>query len=249
MIWIIGGTNVSTQLASRLINYGKNILLSVTTEYGQTLARQTGASVIMQKLTAAEMETVIDDYSIEQIIDASHPYAVEVSKNAIIAAQNKNCQYIRFERKEIEYENVRYFSDYTDVINYLLHTEGFILTTTGSKYISKYIPLGTNRIIARVLASSESLIQCEAAGILPEQIIASKGLWSIDFTVALLKEYNIKYLVTKDSGAEGGLNEKIEAAHRCDVEILIISRPKIAYPACCTDLEVLLSLLSIQPSP
>ena len=57
--------------------------LSVTTSYGEDLARRHAKNVITGKLTKEDMVRFIEKNNINKIIDATHPYAIEVSKNAM----------------------------------------------------------------------------------------------------------------------------------------------------------------------
>ena len=43
---------------------------------------------------------------------------------------------------------------------------------------------------------------------------------------AMLAQYNIRYLVTKDGGSPGGLQEKLDAARNQGVQVLLIGRPQ-----------------------
>jgi precorrin-6A/cobalt-precorrin-6A reductase len=46
----------------------------------------------------------------------------------------------------------------------------------------------------------------------------------------LIKDFKIKDMVTKNSGKEGGLGEKINAAEETGVKIIILDKPKVDYP-------------------
>jgi len=57
-----------------------------------------------------------------------------------------------------------------------------------------------------------------------------QGPFSREVNKALIKSFNIKYLVTKNSGEEGGIKEKIEAAEERGIKIIILDKPKVDYP-------------------
>ena len=106
----------------------------------------------------------------------------------------------------------------------LMPTKGNILITTGSKEIAEFAPL-CDRAFARVLPSEESLRLCLNAGFEPKRIICMQGPFSKEFNSALLRELDIKYLVTKRTGKSGGFLEKVEAARENNAECVIIERP------------------------
>ena len=53
-----------------------------------------------------------------------------------------------------------------------------------------------------------------------------QGPFSEEFNLALLKEIKADYLVTKESGSYGGFMEKVQAAKRAGVQVIVIKRPE-----------------------
>ncbi|MBQ2670018.1 MAG: precorrin-6A/cobalt-precorrin-6A reductase, partial [Clostridia bacterium] len=82
-----------------------------------------------------------------------------------------------------------------------------------------------NRAYARVLPTEESIGLCIDAGFKKERIIRAKPPFSKEENGALIREKNIKYLVTKRTGKSGGFMEKVEAARENGAECIIINRP------------------------
>lgn len=240
MIWMIGGTKNAIDICRLLLAKGYPMVVSVTTDYGRQLATLTGAEVIQGKLNAADMDGLIISRKVSLIVDASHPFAAEVSQNAISAAQRNGIAYVRFERPNPVYE-ATYVADYAGAVDYLLMTTGNILLTTGSKNIDKFMPLGVDRLFARVLSSSDSIVMCEQAGLEASRIIGLSGVCSVELNAALMTQFNIRYLVTKESGVDGGVGEKVEAARRVGAEVVIIKRPKIHYPEIYSDQDSLIA--------
>ena len=69
----------------------------------------------------------------------------------------------------------------------------------------------------------------ENLGYLPKNIIAMQGPFSKNMNVAMLENFKIDYLITKESGETGGALEKLEACQECKVGILAIKRPVLDY--------------------
>ncbi len=229
MIWVIGGTSDANKIVEKLLTLNLKILVSTTTTYGSQLAQKNGVTVIQKQLNKTDMVQLIKGYSILKVIDASHPFAHVVSENAIEVCQNNKIPYVRFERKVIQYKCAHYYQSYEEIITALKHTEGNILLTIGSKNVSLFSTI-KDRIVARVLPVQESIILCENAGLKAHQILAMKGKVSTSTNIAFMKEYNIQHLVTKDSGEAGGMDEKINAARECSINVHILNRPIINYP-------------------
>ena len=248
MIWIIGGTSDAASIAEKIHREGFEAIVTTTTEYGKILLTgRLNTKIESGKLDVDDMQVFIDKHMINLILDASHPYATEVSKNAIKAAESKGINYLRYERKSFEiqsYDNIRTFSNYDSVITYLKNSSGNILLTIGSKNARLFKDIEKKRIYVRVLPLSESVKVCEEAGFLTDNIIAVKGNFSKEFNMVLMREFDIKFLVTKDSGIEGGVPEKIEAASHNGIEVLMLERPAINYPEIYSDIDALLQRIN-----
>jgi len=241
MIWVVGGTSNATEICERLVVAGLSVVVSVTTDFGRQLSEFPGIEVVQGKLSLDGMEQLIQNYRVRLVVDASHPFAAEVSSNAMLAAEKIGVPYLRFERANTRFENATYVDDYEEAVAYLADKQGNILLTTGSKFVAKFIPLGVERLYARVLSTSDSIALCEQAGLNPVNVIAMCGVGSVALNMALLKEFDIQFLVTKESGAEGGLQEKIEAANQMNAEVIIIQRPAINYPEVYSDYDLLMA--------
>ncbi len=61
-------------------------------------------------------------------------------------------------------------------------------------------------------------------GISGRHLTAMQGPFSEEMNYAYLKEFDISWMVTKQSGALGGFPEKCRAAERAGVELLVIRR-------------------------
>jgi precorrin-6A/cobalt-precorrin-6A reductase len=172
MILVLGGTSDSLEICDKINKY-KNLsyILSVTTSYGENLATKHAKKVINGRLSETEMMDFINENNIKKIIDATHPYAIEVSKNAIKCAKQKNIDYIRYERKslieQITYKNKYIVSDIKEACKIATQKGKNIFIGTGSKNLPQIVECIPDRnLIARVLPTSEVILSCEKLGFL-----------------------------------------------------------------------------------
>ena len=105
-------------------------------------------------------------------------------------------------------------------------SEENILLATGAKELAAFAPLDSARLYPRVLPTPEGIAACEAAGIPHRNIIAMQGPFSCQLNKALIEQFHIRYLVTKDGGAAGGFAEKAEAAAETGVQLVVLRRPE-----------------------
>ncbi len=78
------------------------------------------------------------------------------------------------------------------------------------------------------MPARESIEACEAAGIPRRNIIAMQGPFSRELNEAILRQYRIAWMVSKDGGAAGGFPEKAAAARALGVRLIVLRRPEDA---------------------
>lgn len=246
MIWIIGGTSDANEIARKLIAHAYKTGITATSSYGERLALETGCCVKKGKMDSRAMQDLFAETITSYVIDASHPYAEEVSRNAIEACKTNKTKYLRFERETTIIQHAKYYATYEELVAGLIQTTGNIFLTTGSNNLHRFSSIPAERIIARVLAVTDSIMKCESAGIPAHNIIASKGRFSEEANYALMKEYEIKHLVSKDSGVAGGLIEKTNAALQLGIMVHILKKPQIDYPQKYSSIDELVKYIEKQ---
>ena len=109
MILVLAGTSDARALALEINKAGCGLLATVVTENAADELKQAGIPVQAGRLTAEEMVGLIETKGIQVIVDASHPFAEEASKNAISAAKTAKVPYIRYERESqtFQYEKLK----------------------------------------------------------------------------------------------------------------------------------------------
>lgn len=248
MIWVIGGTKDSRDFLEKFASADKNIIVSTATEYGGKLLEGLPVKVISEKLPLETMRVFIEKNSIDIIIDMSHPYAFEVSKNAMRAAEEFSIPYYRFEREEIHIIPDRFseFENIDDLVKYCDGLEGNILVTLGSNNIERFAEVKElKKFYFRILPKWDMVKKCEDNGILPKNIIAMQGPFSLNMNKAMIEQLNIKYLVTKKGGDTGGEKEKIDACNEKEIEVILLDKPKIQYPNCYNNIDELIKNIKL----
>jgi precorrin-6A/cobalt-precorrin-6A reductase len=102
------------------------------------------------------------------------------------------------------------------------------LLTIGAKQLEHFAHLqGRLFLMARVLPCVVSLQQALAAGFTADRILCARPPFSQEFNRAILREYAVDVLLTKASGLEGGVKEKVLAARDLEIEVVMIRRPEL----------------------
>lgn len=242
-IVIFAGTTEGRRLSEILADAGIAHTVCVATEYGEIVMREqmdaeaAGAkkqplvSLHRGRMNRKQIEEFLCNEGYEIVVDATHPYARVVTENIRDAVKTQSPIYLRLEReisKTPEAENpavsIRYFESNADCAKALENTEGNILLTTGSKELATYCASGRlhDRLYVRILPGRESLELCMEQGIKGRQILALQGPFSTEMNAAILKQYDIRHMVTKNSGRTGGYQEKLEAAKMLGIPVYVI---------------------------
>ncbi len=232
----------------------------------QLLPKGEHLKISHERMNEAQMEELIRENGMPLVIDATHPYAVEATENIKNACERAGASYLRVLRESRDKlsqnctctdnveelpenctceDNVEelpgdciYTDSIEDAVAYLSHTKGNILVTTGSKEAAKFTALANyqSRVFLRVLSLANVAEQCERLGFQGKHLICMQGPFSTELNIAMLRQWDCKYLVTKMSGHTGGFQEKLLAAQSCGCTLIVIGKPLqdegMSVPAC-----------------
>ena len=226
---IFAGTSEGRRLAEALAGRGVPLTVCVATEYGEvSLGELPDTAVLAGPMPRDQIEDLLRKEKFAAVVDATHPYAQHITESIREAAWNAGTEYIRLLRESRAADSDGVFVENAEeAVAFLKKTEGNILLTTGSKTLPVYCEHESlrERIYARVLPLPESLRICSECGLTADRILAMQGPFSEELNAALLRQTKAAWLVTKDSGAPGGYEEKIAAAKKAGAKALIIGRP------------------------
>lgn len=231
-ILIFAGTTEGRELSEKLAACRISHTVCVATEYGENLLGPDPFRTIhCGRMDQEEIGRFIRSGNFLAVVDATHPYADVITENIRQAAKGTDIPCLRLKRDrtwEPERENIRYFDSHEECAKALEETEGNVLLTTGSKALSDYCMSKRlrSRLYVRVLPSMESLRLCMDHGLTGKQILAMQGPFTAQMNEAIFRQYGISCVVTKESGKQGGFEEKLEAAEKAAVRVFVIGHLK-----------------------
>ena len=232
-ILIFSGTTEGRRLSEMLSEAGIRHFVCVASEYGsEVMSTDSLAAIRVGKMNENEMEDYLNDERFGEsdvIVDATHPYAKEASDNIKAAAARSGCTLYRVCRKSEDRGRCSVYSSMDDFARSIDKSDGNILLTTGTNTLERYCGIVSEGTLARtyvrVLPATESLDICRDLGIKSSHIIAMQGPFSEEMNRAVMRQYLIRHVLTKDSGESGGFTEKINAAAGLGVSIHLLERP------------------------
>jgi precorrin-6A/cobalt-precorrin-6A reductase len=235
MILLLAGTRDGRELAVLLQAANFRVTVSVVSQYGRQLAEAQELAVQAGALDQAGLLLRFQQESIALVIDATHPYAVNVSQNAMAACQAAGILYLRYERAAVslpDYDKLYRVTGYNEAADCAARLGSTVFLTTGSRQLAAFTTaasLKEHRLIARVLPDAEVIAECIRLGLTPKNIVAMQGPFSQELNVALFKAYQAEVIVSKNSGIIGGSDTKFTAAMEMDLPLVVIDRPTITY--------------------
>ena len=245
-IAVFAGTTEGRLLASCAAGSRVQADVFVATEYGKAeIPKAENIHVHDGRIDEIQMEELFREKKYDLILDATHPFAVVVTANIREAAEKTGTPLLRILRDRnddagsvrngktkagpagaeapsdcriVTVENIK------AAVDFLKTTEGPVFVTTGSKELSAFLDLPDweTRVYARVLSMPEVVKTCADMGFYGSHLIAMQGPFAEDLNVAMMKAVHAKWMVTKESGKAGGFEEKVSAAEKAGVGLIVI---------------------------
>jgi precorrin-6x reductase len=174
------------------------------------------------------MQKLFQDEEVEIVFDATHPYAMNISKNIKKVCKEENIEYVRVLREAIEIEDAVKCFSMDELISYLNETEGIIFSSMGAKEAQSLTGVDNfqERVYLRMLPSPEGMRSCLDLGYPMKNLCGMQGPFSKEFNIAQFKETGADILIKKESGNAGGFLEKTDAARECGMKIVVLVRVK-----------------------
>jgi len=222
-VLIIGGTAEANKIAYHFINNEKyNIIISLA---GRTINPKiiTPNTRIGGFGGSEGLENFIHTKKIELIVDASHPYATNISRNAIETSKRLRIpiiSYIRREWKRSPLDNWIDAKSFEDAIKYLPKISRTFLSL-GKQNLDLFSNLKKHWFLIRTIDKIQ-LDTFKAS----HRYIYGKGPFTILDELLIMKNNRIDYIITRNSGGDDTY-AKMLAARYLKKRVIVIRRPKI----------------------
>ena len=251
-VWILSGTSDGPVIANRLLELNYSVFASVLTyKAGQAYIENPKLHIITGKLNNKDqIINFINKNKITCVVDATHPFAVIISKNLNNACKEINTPLLLFERKSLinNTNNFFYIDDLKDINNVDVENKN-ILLAIGSRFLNDtanyYMNCKAN-VFTRVLPTYESITKAFGSCIKNSNIAIlepSKNNKSI-LEKKLCDFWEIDYVLCRESGSYSQKNwESIVSGSK--MKLFLVKRPKVKndYPYCFDQYQNLINQL------
>ncbi len=231
MILILGGTTEG-RLAVRVADAAGSPYWYSTRGDLQQIECKHGTH-ISGALDEAAMAAFCTAHGIRLLVDAAHPFAVELHRTVAAVAESLDLPVVRVERvyadpagmSGSDRASLRWCDDYADAIRQL-EADGIdrLLALTGVQTIGKLRPFWSRHACwFRILRREESLEKARQQGF-PEERLA---YYEEDDDAALIARLRPEAILTKESGESGGFGQKLAAARAAGIPVYAVRRPAL----------------------
>lgn len=226
MILIFGGTTEGRIAAAVCESASKTFYYSTKGET-QKVDMANGIQ-IAGGLDRAAIKEFCRKKEIQLIIDAAHPFAEALHQNIALAANELNVPVVRYERSYPKQDkDLFWFDSYKMAIDYLEKNNiDNLLALTGVNTVSKLKPYWQkHNCWFRILDRYESRFIVQKEGFPMEKVLYyQQG----EDETPLFKKLKPQAIITKESGESGGFIDKVNAARKLNIPVLVVKRPTLS---------------------
>ncbi|WP_406648869.1 cobalt-precorrin-6A reductase [Aliisedimentitalea scapharcae] len=222
-ILLLGGTTEASRLASVLAERGADAVFSYA---GRT------ASPVAQPLPmrvggyggVGGLVQYLSRENITHVIDATHPFAAQMSTNAVAACAQAGVKLAALERapwQAAEGDSWLHVSDMQGAVAALPEDKVNVFLAIGKQNLDVFAAKPQHHYLLRLVDAPEAALP------LPDtSLVIARGPFDADTDTALMLEHAITHVVAKNAGGAGA-EAKLIAARTLGATIIMIDRPQV----------------------
>jgi precorrin-6A/cobalt-precorrin-6A reductase len=219
---ILGGTTDASLLAAAIARAGCEAIYS----YGgrtRTPADQPLPTRIGGFGGASGLADYLRQEGITHVVDATHPFAAEMSRNAVAACLATGTPLIALERApwaKAPGDNWIEVADIASAVAALPERSARVFLAIGRQHIAPFGARPQHAYTLRFVDPPEGDLPFDA------EVIVSRGPFTLDDELEMMRSRSIAWIVARNSGGDGA-RAKIDAARALGLPIIMISRPPL----------------------
>lgn len=248
---VAGGTTESRVATEALLDHGFHVLWSQATEAPFELAPHPSLTRRQGRLDALGWTELLTRVDAAAVVDAAHPHASLLHETLIEVTTQLQLTLVRLKRRDVIVDaQVSIVSSHVEAAQLACTAGASVLLTLGTRQLSPYVAqarIHGVKLMARVLDAEESRRAVSELGLFPHEVVYRRGPYSLEQNLELIQRTRADVIVLKDSGKEGGMSEKIEAAKLTGCRVILVRRPDEPRDAVVSVEELIVRLLENRP--
>lgn len=221
---------------------------SVTMESARHLFSPGIREIFVGKFTKDSLEDFLKTRSIEMILDATHPFADQISALAMQVCATQRMTHLRYERPSLTQsfspDRFEWVETLEAAAQKFLEVPGNFLVATGAKNIAPFLsealrPRAFFRMLKTELGESR----------VGQYHLEGRVWWddpdpSETSVRDFLQTHDIRSAIVKDSGSQGIAFALAKLCAALGIQLYLLCRPHLAYPLVCSSRPELEAVLN-----
>ncbi|KQS51399.1 MULTISPECIES: cobalt-precorrin-6A reductase [unclassified Sphingomonas] len=222
-ILILGGTTEASALAAVLADRGIAAVLS----YAGRIAHPKPQPVPVRIGGFGGIDglaTYLRETGITHLVDATHPFAAQMSRHALAAAAQTGVKYIALTRPAWSPEDGDDWHRVGDIdaaVAALAGPSRRVMLALGRLHVEAFAAQPQHRYLLRFVDRAD-----RAIGLPDHHLVIDRGPFTVERDLTLLREHAIDLVVCKNAGGAGAM-AKLIAARTLGLPVVMIDRPAI----------------------
>jgi precorrin-6A/cobalt-precorrin-6A reductase len=219
---ILGGTADANLLADNVSRAGLNAVYS----YGGR-TRAPANQPLPTRIGGFGGPSGLADFirceGITHVIDATHPFAAEMSRNAVAACADTRTPLIALERTpwaRTSGDNWIEVVDISSAVAALPEARARVFLAIGRQHIAPFGARPQHAYTLRFVDPPEGALPFDA------DVIVSRGPFTLDGELEMMQARGIEWIVARNSGGSGA-HAKIDAARTLSLPVIMLTRPQL----------------------
>lgn len=222
-VLLLGGTTEASRMATALAEAGVDAVFSyagrTNAPMAQPLPTRVGGFGGVAGLVA-----YLKAEAISHVIDATHPFAAGMSRNAFDACQSADVPLIRLERPAWmpgEGDDWTLLPQIEDIPDALPETPARVFLAIGKQQIGLFASRPQHHYLLRLVDAPEATLP------LPDcTVVVARGPFDIAGDQTLMEAHGITHVVAKNGGGAGA-RAKLDAARALGLPVFMAERPAL----------------------
>ncbi|MGW5064703.1 cobalt-precorrin-6A reductase [Streptomyces cyaneofuscatus] len=224
-VLVLGGTTEARRLVESLVGDPR---LRVTTSLAGRVAapRMPPGDVRIGGFGGADgLAAWVREHRVDALVDATHPFASTMSRNAVQAAAQAHVPLLALRRPGwVAQDGDRWHSvaSLAEAAELLPALGGRVFLTTGRMGLAAFAGAGLDALWFLVRSVDAPEPPCPRK----MDVLLDRGPFSLDGEREIIRRYGIDVLVTKDSGGDATA-PKLTAAREARIPVVVVRRPPV----------------------
>ena len=225
-VLVLGGTAEASRLAQALAQAGVDGIFSYAgrtdTPLTQPLPTRVGGFG-----GVAGLQVFLQTERVTHVVDATHPFAAQMSSNAVQACAKTGVPLLALERPAWQAQSGDVWQHVPDIaaaVQALPTEPARVFLAIGRQHVTPFLACTQHWYLLRLVdVVVDSVLDLPAGR---GQVVLDRGPFSVEGDRALLHAHGITHVVSKNSGGAGA-QAKLMAARERSLPVIMIDRPVI----------------------